>query len=237
METEPMEHSKAVELMATERYLLGELSRDEQEAFEAHFFDCYECALDVRAEAAFMQEMKVQLPLLEKPAATATVVAPVKVKVETKRREWFGWLRPAWAVPAFAMLLAVIGYQNLATIPGLRSAAASPRVAPWSTLHVGTRAGAQTPLLADRKAGTVLLIDVPNDGTYTSFAFAMDDPQGKPFWAETVKAPAGGDGAMSVAIPGGGLREGSYTLTISGIAPQGSRTELDRRTLNVRFNE
>jgi len=235
METVPMDHSKAVELMATERYLLGELSPEQQEAFEAHFFDCYECALDVRAGAAFMEEMKVQLPLVEKLAATATVGAPVKI--ETKRREWFGWLRPAWAVPAFAVLLAVIGYQNLATIPGLRSAAASPRVAPWSTLHVGTRAGAQTQVLADRKSGAVLLIDVPNDGSYASFAFALADPEGKPFWAETVKAPAGGDGALSLLIPGAGLREGSYRLTVAGITPQGSRTELDRKMLEIRFDQ
>ena len=238
METEPMDHGEAVELMATERYLLGELSQEQREAFEAHFFDCYECALDVRAEAAFMQEMKVQLPLVEKPAAaTATVVAPVKVKVETKRREWFGWLRPAWAVPAFALLLAVIGYQNLATIPGLRSAAGSPRVAPWSTLHVGTRAGAQAQVLADRKSGAVLLIDVPNDGSYASFAFALADPEGKPFWAQTVKTPAGGDGALSLLIPGAGLREGSYRLTVAGITPQGSRTELDRKMLEIRFDQ
>ena len=236
METEPMDHGEAVELMATERYLLGELSEEQRKAFEAHFFDCYECALDVRAEAAFMQEMKVQLPLVEKPAAaTATVVAPAKV--ETKRREWFGWLQPAWAVGAFALLLAVIGYQNLATIPGLRSAAASPRVAPWSTLHVGTRAGARTQVLADREAGAVLLIDVLNDGTYASFAFAMADPQGKPFWARTVKAPAAGDGAMSLLIPGAGLREGSYALTVAGITPQGSRTELDRKMLEIRFDQ
>jgi hypothetical protein len=65
----------------------------------------------------------------------------------------------------------------------------------------------------------------------------MADPQGKPFWARTVKAPAAGDGAMSLLIPGVGLREGSYALSISGITPQGSRTELDRRMLNVRFDE
>ena len=57
-----MDHSEAVELMATERYLLGELPAEQREAFEAHFFECYECALDVRAEAAFLKEAKAQLP-------------------------------------------------------------------------------------------------------------------------------------------------------------------------------
>ena len=35
-----MDHSEAVQLMATERYLLGELSPDQREAFEEHFFEC-----------------------------------------------------------------------------------------------------------------------------------------------------------------------------------------------------
>src|ERR1700735_5433078 len=123
-----MDHSEAVQLMATERYLLGEMSTEQREAFEEHFFECYACALDVRAEAAFIQEAKVQLPLMAVPAAVPA--APVVGKGEKKHRDWFGWMRPTWAVPAFAALLVIIGYQNLATIPGLKSAATSPRLAP-----------------------------------------------------------------------------------------------------------
>jgi hypothetical protein len=236
-ETEPMDHGEAVELMATERYLLGELGPEQREAFEAHFFECYECALDVRAEAAFLQEAKIQLPRMTQAAPAVVAQRPAPAKPETKRRDWFSWLRPAWAVPAFAALLVVIGYQNLATIPGLRFAAEAPRVAPWSTLHVGTRAGAHTAVTADPKAGAVLLIDVPNDGAYTSFGFALENPEGKQTWMQTVKAPAGSDGTMSLLIPGRGLQEGAYTLTIAGITPQGSRTEIERQLLDVRFNE
>jgi hypothetical protein len=236
-----MEHSEAVQLMATERYLLGELSAEQRDAFEEHFFECYECGLDVRAEAAFLQEAKVQLPLMASPAGVtaepAPIATPVRTKTEPKRRDWFGWMRPAWAVPAFAALLAVVGYQNLATIPGLRHAASTPRVAPWTTLHVGTRAGGSMTVMADRKAGAVLLIDVANDGTYTSLDFGMTDPQGKAFWSQTVQAPGGGDGTMSLLIPGSGLQPGSYALTITGITAQGSRTQLDRRVLDVRFDE
>jgi hypothetical protein len=230
-----MDHGEAVELMATERYLLGELSPEQREAFEAHFFECYECALDVRAEAAFLKEAKAQLPQMR--SGPAVVTKPAAGRAESKGRDWFGWLRPSWAVPAFAALLVLIGYQNVATIPGLRSAAQTPRVAPWSTLHVGTRAGARTVVTADRRAGAVLLIDVPNDGAYASFGFALENPQGKQTWMQTVKAPAAGDGTMSLLIPGGGLQQGTYTLTIAGITPQGSRTELERQMLDVRLNE
>ena len=67
-----MNHSEAVEMMATERYLLGELSPELREAFEEHYFDCQECALDLRAEAAFVDAAKMQLPNM----ATAPAASP-----------------------------------------------------------------------------------------------------------------------------------------------------------------
>ena len=44
------EHQAAVKSMAAERYVLGEMEPDERDAFEEHFFDCVECANDVRDE-------------------------------------------------------------------------------------------------------------------------------------------------------------------------------------------
>jgi len=227
-----MDHSEALRLMATERYLLGELSPEMREAFEEHFFECQECALDLRAGAALIDEAKHQL---DAPVPTPAVAPPKS----TPRRDWFSWLRPAVAVPAFAALLLVVGYQNFATIPSLRSAARQPRLAPWATLHVGTRDGAPLPVMADHKSGAVLLIDVPDTATYSSFAFALQDPQGKQFWSETIQASAAQNGPepLSLLVPGIGLQPGSYTLTISGITAQGSRTQLDRRVLDVRFDD
>jgi hypothetical protein len=44
------EHRAAVESMAAERYVLGEMEPAERDAFEDHFFDCVECSSDVRDE-------------------------------------------------------------------------------------------------------------------------------------------------------------------------------------------
>jgi hypothetical protein len=44
------EHRAAVESMAAERYVLGEMEPAERDAFEDHFFDCNECSSDVRDE-------------------------------------------------------------------------------------------------------------------------------------------------------------------------------------------
>ena len=44
-----MTHQRAVESMASERYLLGEMSDEERDLFEEHYFECSECAEDIRA--------------------------------------------------------------------------------------------------------------------------------------------------------------------------------------------
>lgn len=228
-----MEHSEAMRLMATERYLLGELSTEMREAFEEHFFECQDCAQDVRASAAFISEAKQQL------AAPIHSPAVVPLKTASKRRDWFAWWKPAFAVPAFAALLVIVGYQNVATIPSLRSAALQPRLAPWTTLHVETRGSAPVPVTADHKSGAVILVDIPDTSAYSSFAFALQDPHGKQFWTETVQVSTtqNGQQTLSLLIPGMGLQPGLYTLTISGNTAQGSRTQLDRRVLDVRFDE
>jgi hypothetical protein len=225
-----MDHSEAVRSMATERYLLGELPPDLREAFEGHLFECEECALDVRAGAALVEGMKAEF--------AAPAPAGAGARTRTQRREWFAWLRPAFAVPAFAVLLLVIGYQDIALIPSLRSAARRPRITPWATLHVGTRDGAPLPVAADHNSGAALIIDVPDTAAWSSFAFTLQDPEGKPFSTETIQATGAQNGQqpLSLVIPGEGLQPGPYTLTITGISPQGSRTQLDRRVLDIRFN-
>jgi len=227
-----MEHIEAVKQMAAERYLLDELTPELREAFEEHFFDCRECALDLRAASAFVEEAKAQLPHLA--AAPSAPSSPAPAHRAANRTHRFFWLRPAFAVPAFALLLALIGYQNVAIIPGLQSEAAQPRLLPWTLFHAGTRGASRTSLPADRKQGAVLLIDLPQDSAYTSYSFDLYDPHDRRFWTQTA-ATAGGNGTFSLVIPGPGLQQGSYTLVISGMNPQGERTEIDRRVLDIHF--
>lgn len=70
-----MEHSEALKEMTAERYLLDELTPEVREEFEQHMFDCQECAFDIRAGAAFVDEAKTQLPELTRnsPALHAPV--------------------------------------------------------------------------------------------------------------------------------------------------------------------
>lgn len=226
-----MNHEEAIHEMATERYLLDEMSPELRGAFEEHMFECQECASDVRAENVFITEAKAQLPEITARLAVQAPARPEPVKV--KKSWWSVFAMPAFAAPVFAALLAVIAFQNLSTIPSLRSAATEPRIIPWSSLHEGTRGAEPTVVQADRKQGAVVLIEVPQG--YSSFAIDLYDPQGKRIWTQTVTAPEAG--TLSLLIPGAALEQGSYSLNLAGISPQGARTELGRRVLDVRFTE
>src|SRR5215469_4366578 len=211
-----MEHSEAIQQMSVERYLLDELSTEEKEAFEQHVFDCPECALDLRAGTAFITEAKEQLPEL-------VFQSPAPAKPSAKKNRWSFWLQPAFAVPVFAILLAVIAYQNLSTIPALRKSADAPHVLHSLAIHLGTRGAARTTVQADRTEGLALSIELPPTTAYSSYMFELYDPSGKLAWAHSVTAAnpdAGEDGIVSFVIPSPGLQEASYTLGVSGITPQ-----------------
>ena len=228
-----MNHSEAVQQMATERYLLDEMSPEVRDAFEEHFFDCPECAMDLRAAAAFVDEAKVQLPELTSPSSVpSSSHAPVVVE---KKQSWFSnFWRPAFAAPLFAAMLVVIGYQNLVTYPALRSEANEPILSSTVFLHSGTRSINPAEVNVDQKHGVALLVDAPQQQGYTSFLFELRDPQGKTvFSIATAKDSQSADGTLSLAIPGAGLHDGAYTLAISGLSSNGAPTEIERHTLDL----
>jgi hypothetical protein len=232
-----MEHTEATQQMAVERYLLDELSAEEKEAFEQHVFDCPECALDLRATSAFITEAKAQLPDLLAQSSVREAAAPAKSPARKSRFAF--WLQPAFALPAFAVMLAVIAYQNLSTIPSLRNLAATPRILRSTAIHLGTRGAAHTAITADRTEGLALSVELPQAATYSSFVFELYDPNGKLAWTHTVAASTGDAGensVVSLVIPGSGLLEASYTMAVFGITPQNARVEIDKRVLDVHFN-
>jgi hypothetical protein len=230
-----MNHNQAVEQMAVERYLLGELDGGAREEFEEHLFDCHECALDSRVATMFIEEAKTQLA--EIPAVEPE--RKLAIRGEKVRSNWFGWLRPAFATPVFAALLVVIGYQNLVTFPALRSAANQPSVVPVATLAGATRGGSHATVVADREHGVSLPVDLPLDpalGNFASYSFELHNSQGKLVWSGSLPAPAQhspGDLQLSVVLPGKMLSNGTYSISISGTGAHGERTPIENYTFDV----
>src|ERR1041385_2643668 len=112
-----MDHNEAVRLHAAVKYVLGELPAAERDSFEEHYFDCAECALDMQAAAVFAENAR-NLLRQEARAADVRGAAPAG-------SGWFAWLKPIVAVPAFAVLLLFVAYQNVVTIPQAREGASA----------------------------------------------------------------------------------------------------------------
>ena len=218
-----MDHDVVVRHKMTEQYLLGELDPEARDKFEEHFFDCADCALDVHAGALFVEESKVVLADKPEPVSTALPAAiPAKP----------GWLdglrsmlRPAFAVPVMALLLAVIGYQNLVTYPQLARRLNSPQVLPWASVNVGTY-GSEGPVITTRLGeGFLLFVRIPPAEGYSRYTAKLYNPAGKVEWSLTIPAASTQD-QWPVQVPGANREAGSYTLAVHGVTASGESKEV-----------
>jgi hypothetical protein len=215
-----MDHNQAIREKATERYLLNELDPDVRDQFEEHLFDCQECALDLRTTAMFVEQSKVVLS--EKPEVVPARM-PVRVPASSG---WFGWMRPAFAAPVFAVLLLVIGYQGV-TNARLRNAAGSPQILASTVINVGTRSATVTQVSAHPGEAFQLSINVPPDH-YSSYKFDLYSSQGGLEWSRSVSA-AGSD-PLSLIVPGydPGSDHVPGALAVHGITAGGENVDLGR---------
>jgi anti-sigma factor RsiW len=223
-----MDHSESIRLMAAEKYLLGELTLELRDQFEEHFFDCQECALDVRAGAALVEHSKVAL---SEPLA----VSPARVPVTARTKPgWLAWLRPALVVPVLAALLLVIGYQNLVTYPQLKQMASSPQILPWASINVSTRGTSTTQISPHVGQGFHLLVNIPPENRYTSYTFDLSSPSGRLEWSRTIPA-ASSDDARSIYIPAANQEQGVYTLAVRGSTATNESSDLGHYSIEVQI--
>lgn len=236
-----MDHDMVVRQQMTERYMLGELDPKVRDDFEQHFFDCPVCALDVRSGALFVEQSKIVLAEKSGPVS-AFMPAPTPVAAKPG---WFGWLppvlRPAFAVPAMALLLAVIVYQNLVTYPQLRAASESPRVLPWAAVNVGTW-GSGGPVITTRPGESFLLfVRIPPDGSYSRYTAELYNPSGKVEWTVAIPVTSGQEASAqdqwTVQVPGAIREAGSYNLAVRGVTAAGESKEVGRASFELQIHK
>ena len=215
-----MDHAEALQQKATERYLLNELDPEGKDQFEEHLFDCQECALDVRAAAMFVEQSKVALA---EASAVSRVPAPVLAPAKP------GWLasffRPALAVPVFAVLFAVVGYQNLVTYPHLTAALNQPQVGPYVAINVSTRGSVKSSATIMPGEGLNMLVTIPPDMSYSAYILELHNPSGGLKWSRKIPASSP-DELRPIFIPGSGLEQGTYVLTVNGVTAAGQSSSL-----------
>jgi anti-sigma factor RsiW len=207
-----MDHQEAMRRAAVEKYLLGELPPPERDEFEEHFFECQECAGDLKTTAAFLDGAKREFK--RGPAAQT---AP-----EAGKQPWWTLLwRPAFAGPAFAALLLIVAYQNLVTYPRFAGATAQlkkPEILTSVSLVGGLSRGGAMPSVAVAPAQSILLsVDIPAAEQYARYSCVLLAPSGAALWRVPVSAEQAKD-TVSIRIPAGHWERGNYTLLVQGYA-------------------
>lgn len=208
-----MDHDEALRLQAAVKYVLGELPEVERDSFEEHYFDCGECALDVRAAAAFADNARNVL-CHEAREAALQAAAPAG-------RRWLTWFKPIVAVPAFAVLLIALGYQSLVSLPHWKNAAmraSTPRVLPTYSLISANTRGLNLPTMQVRAGEPLgLYVDVPTDPTYTRYALELEDPEGKTTMLRTASYSEAQKTVVIEFTPG---KPGTYKIVVLGLTEQ-----------------
>src|SRR5262249_56478631 len=133
---------------------------------------------------------------------------------------WLAWLRPSFALPVMALLLAVLGYQNLVTYPHLRHDLYRPQVVPWATVNIGTWGAGGPTITAAPGQGFLLFVRIPPDGAYTRYIADLYNPIGKLEWSLTFAASSGQD-QWPLQVPGADWKAGTYSLTVRGTTSGG----------------
>ena len=237
-----MDHELVARQRMTERYLLGELDADARQEFEEHFFDCPDCAVDVRAGALFVEQSKV---LLADESQLAGVSRPVPTLVRAKpapaNAPWvaalLGMFKPAFAVPVMAALLAVVGYQNLVTYPQLKLALNSPRVLPFAFVNVGSWGGGQVVSIRPGE-GFLLFARISADG-YPRHVAGLYNPAGKLEWSLPIPSSerdtSPGQDQYPLQVPGARREAGIYTLVVRGLTAAGESKEVGRGSFELQL--
>jgi len=218
-----MDHTAVVRDKTTERYLLNELDPKLRDEFEEHYFACPECALDVSAGFQFVEQSKAVLAERSEPIPVRATPGGGPAKPARGAGQLFAWLRPAFAAPVLALLLAVVGYQNLVTYPRLQSDLKRPQILPAVSVNIGTYGAGETTVPEGK--GLLLFVRIPPDGAYARYTAELYDPAGKLEGSFTITASAGQD-QWSVAVPAARREAGTYTMSVHGVTSSGGTKDL-----------
>ncbi len=208
-----MDHNEAVRLQAAEKYVLGELPQDLQEAYEDHFFDCPQCALDVKAAVAFVDNSRHVFQ-----------TEPVMVATKSHGKgwsAWFFWLRPAFAVPAMAILLGVVAYQNLVTLPSMKTSGSAGRAQVFNSFSLAganvrdSRGEASVKVQVHRNETFALDFDFLPTKQFDHYLCQLQDEAGRAVLQVSVPANKARQ-EVHLLVPDGVDRAGQYSVVVSG---------------------
>ena len=236
-----MDHNEAVRLHAAEKYLLGELPKEQHAAYEEHYFDCSACADEIKAAAAFMESARQVVR-----EGAAEVIGGERLAAAPATGGWFAWLRPAFALPVFAALVLYIGYQDGVTIPRLRSSSSSigtgQAISSSFPLRGNVRGESENPDVNKVRvhSGETFTVnfDFTPSGTFSEYGWELRDQAARVVRTGTISGEKKYQ-RVALQVAGGVESAGKYSLAFFGSADgntqSASRVEAQRITFTVEF--
>jgi hypothetical protein len=208
-----MTHQEAVSTLASERYLLEEMTELERHAFEDHFFDCPECADDVRA-GAYLRECArpgMRAQGTGQPAPSSSVVAFPSKPAPRKIPTFIPWA-------AAATLALVSGYQALFLGTGRSGPGFEPQALAPVALRPASR-GAEAVVVVEPDKPVALALDVnigANAGRPAAeLEYDLRTIDGPSILSGRAPAPEAGS-PLFLLVPGASLSApGRYLLTVA----------------------
>jgi hypothetical protein len=210
-----MTHQDALQEMAVEKYLLGELSGASLDTFEEHLFDCSECAADVKAGTAFIDAARPELGMPRKVAASRPEHAP----------KWSSWFTSPWILgPALAACLALLSVQAFILQPRMKleiARAQAPGILnPLVLANAGARGDSLPEVVAPEHGSFVISLDVPSTGGFSSYLCSLQAPDGSILWQTTVSAEQASD-SLLISMPTDRTKEGLNIFLVQGLSSNG----------------
>lgn len=205
-----IEHQEAIRSQAAERYVAHELSPAEQQAFEAHFFECPECAQEVRLELTFAANMRaVARELRDRKQPSPE---PAKTGLW---QNCVAWLRfhpvAAFSLAANLLLAAGLGYVMVRSAPD----ANAPRLVAAYFAPGPTHGAADVHMLAPGETIYQVRFLIPGQKS-PAYAFEILDAAGKRESSGSLPAPAGGEDSLNLQVPVDSLPSGVHVLVVRG---------------------
>jgi hypothetical protein len=205
-----MDHTEANRTLATERYLLGEMSSVERDEYEEHLFGCVDCAEAVKTGAVFVDNARA---VFREQAAF-----PGLERAEPRVRHFAPWWKrygfPVLA-PTFAALLCIAGYQRMVSIPRLRdqlASATAPQPLPSFALHAISRGQQRSIELPANARFLSLYFDVTTESP-SGYICEVREAAGSAKLSVRVPEPKPGE-AVNLLLGRSQLPAGEYTLIV-----------------------
>jgi putative zinc finger protein len=229
-----MDHNETIQLQAAVKYVLGELSPAQREEYEEHYFDCAECAVDIKALATFADTTR-ELLRRERETQRVAELAPA-------RGGWLSWLQPLVAVPAMAALLLIIAYQNTVTLPKAREEATSSEAQLFVTSRapkmIVVRSGEELAKFTVRPNESLpLKFDFTPTPTADAYVCQLKDEAGHTVLQLRVPGRFT-DKELELPVPANRVKPGKYTLVFTadpGATGQPTNNEVLRFSFAIEF--